>query len=172
MKRGFWLIAILLVACSDDPLDVDFGDGPPIRTDATAYVVSQRDGLLEARIPFSFENHLPQPIYLQRCNGVLPPVLERKVGDEWRLAWGDHEYCASQVALALAPGARYVDTLRLHAHPFGGEREPQFTSTEVAGIHRLRWDRVLRSFDAKSIPPGELLPLRHRISNEFQLQGP
>jgi hypothetical protein len=165
------LIAVLLVACSGDPLDVDFGDGPPIRTDASAYIVTQREGLLEVSIPFSFENRLPQTIYLQRCGGILLTILERKVGAEWETEWNAFERCPTSDPRTLSAGVLYVDTVRIHAHPFGDEREPQFRSQEVTGTHRLRWS-VFRSFDATRIPPGDQLPLRHRISNEFQLQGP
>jgi hypothetical protein len=173
MKTCLCLVALLLVACADDPLDVEFGDGPPIRTDATSYVVTQRDDVFEVKIAFTFENRLPQPIYLERCAGVLlPPLLERKVGDGWRTEWSAPDYCAS-FAFTLAPGGRYQDTLRIHAHPFGGDRKPQFTSSDVTGTHRLQWDHALRSFDADSKPPGERVPLRHRISNEFELrEGP
>ena len=64
------------------------------------------------------------------------------------------------------------DPLDIHAHPFGDLREPQFQSRDVTGTHRLQWSRALRSFDPKNNPPGEPLPLRHRISNEFLLRGP
>ena len=172
MKPRFRLIALLLVSCSD-PLDVDFGPGPLIHTDASTYIITKQEGLLEVGIPFTFENRLPENIYLQRCSTVvLPPILERKVGDEWRTAWSAPHYCASDRPFVLAPGALYVDTVRIYAHPFGDEREPQFQSSDVTGIHRLQWSRALTSYDSKGKPAGEQLPLRHRISNEFQLQGP
>jgi hypothetical protein len=172
MKPRVCLLAVLLVACSDDPLDVDFGDGPLFRTDASTYTITREGDLLEVTIPFTFENRLPQTVYLQRCRGLLNPVLERKVGGEWRAAWRLTDLCGSAGPLTLQSGAQYADTIRIHAHPFGGDREPQFTSGDVTGIHRLNWVDALRSYDISIVPPGEQLPLRHRVSNEFQLQGP
>jgi hypothetical protein len=166
------LVGVVLASCSD-PLDVDFGPGPLFQTDASTYVVSQRDNVLEVSIPFRFENRLPQAIYLQKCPGALPPILERKVGDTWSTEWIESDLCTGNAVLVIAPGASYADTVRIHAHPFGGDRKPQFKSSDVTGVHRLQWSRALRSFDTDSKPPiGEQLPLRHRISNEFQLKGP
>jgi hypothetical protein len=165
-------VALLLVGCAGDPLDVELAEGPAILTDASTYTLVWRDHVLEVAIPFTFENRLPQPVYLQRCAGVLPPSLETKVDGEWRKAWSAPDYCASSIPLQLAAGQRYSDTLRVYAHPFGDEREPQFATPEVGGIHRLQWDRVLRSFDVHALPPGDLVPLRHRVSNEFRLEAP
>jgi hypothetical protein len=172
MKRRFCLIAVLLASCSSDPLDVDVGGGPLIQTNASTYVLTRREGLLEVSIPVRFENRLTQTIYLRRCPDILPPVLERKYGDEWRTAWTAPVYCVSDHPFPLAPGAVHVDTIHVYAHPFGDVREPQFQSADVTGIHRLQWNHALRSYDTDRNPPGEQLPLRHRISNEFQLQGP
>ena len=171
-RGGLAVLAVILVACSTDPLDVDVGDGPLIRTDASSYVLTQRDGLLEVLIPVTFENRLPQPIYLQSCSRPIPPILERKVGDEWRVAWSERVLCSSVVPLYLEPGEVYEDTIHIYAHPFGDERTPQFATADVSGTHRLQWRTALRSFDSRSRPPGEPVPLRHRVSNEFQLQGP
>jgi hypothetical protein len=169
--RVFCLIAVLLVSCSD-PLDVDVGSDPLIQTNASTYTITKRDNLLEVSIPYRFENRLSQTIYLQSCLGTLAPVLERKFGDEWRTEWSQGDHCANDSPFLLAPGAVYVDTFRIHAHPFGDEREPQFRSRDVTGIHRIQWSRALRSWDDRSSPRGEQVPLRHRVSNEFQLQGP
>jgi hypothetical protein len=94
------------------------------------------------------------------------------VGDEWRRAWSEPLWCSSVTPYTLDPGEMYEDTVRIYAHPFGGEREPQFAAADVGGLHRLHWSTALRSFDSRSRPPGAPVPLRHRISNEFQLHGP
>ena len=174
MKPHICLIAILLVSCND-PLDVDFGSGPLFQTDATSYLVVPGGGIadvVEVDISFTFENRLPHRVYLAPCSGDLTPDLERKVGDGWRTAWSRHKYCTSGSPVVIEPGTTYADTVRVVAHPFGDEREPQFSTPDVNGIHRLQWTRALRSFDPRSSPPGEPLPLRHRISNEFHLQAP
>jgi hypothetical protein len=163
-------LALVLASCADpaavDPLV------PLFVTDATSYQITERANLFEVRIPFSFENKLDQPIYLERCGGVFPPVLERKVGDGWRQQWIASDTCVSALPYVLAPGATYVDTAYIWAHPFGGEREPQFTSQTLTGVHRLQWPSALESYEYHTHPPGPPIPLRYRTSNEFQLQGP
>ncbi len=172
LPAAFVLLSLFPLAACSDPLDVDLGLGPLLETDKPTYTLTNTGSVIEVNIPFTYENRLQQTVFLERCSGILPPTLERKIGDEWRTAWEPNEYCRSESALALRPGVRWVDTLHLYAHPFGGERKPQFQTSNVAGIHRLQWSHVLRSFNPKQKPFGDPVPERLRISNEFQLNGP
>ena len=119
MKLRFSLIAVLLVSCSD-PLDVDFGSGPLIQTDASTYDLTQNGTLLQVSIPISFENRLPQAIYLQRCSGVALPILERKDGNEWKVEWSPRDICPTTGPIRLDPGALYLDILKTHRCCSGG----------------------------------------------------
>ena len=95
-RAGLPLIALVLVSCSD-PLDVDFGSGPLIQTDASTYTIIDSGTLLEVSIPVRLENRLPQAIYLQRCSGVALPILERKAGDDPEVDWihGCRSFCCN-----------------------------------------------------------------------------
>src|SRR5689334_18318840 len=83
-------LLLLLAACGPDPLDVYLKDGPFLRSAATSYALTERAGLLEVSIPYAFENKTGGVLYLEHCPGtigILPPILERKKGDDWETAW-------------------------------------------------------------------------------------
>jgi hypothetical protein len=123
-------------------------------------------------IPFTFENLTGQELYLESCPPVLPPILERRYDDEWETAWTPLTYVCSPHPIVVAPHAVYADTLRVHAHPFGGGRRPQFRDQEVTGTYRLLLTNVWTSWTREQRPFGRELTARLRFSNAFQLRAP
>jgi hypothetical protein len=126
-------------------------------------------------IPYAFENKTGGVFHLEHCpgtDGIIPPILERKTGDGWKTAWALPDYACVPSRIDLVPGQIYVDTLDVYAHPFGGEREPQFSAKDVSGTYRLQIRNVWKTWIYEQRPYGEAADARLRVSNDFQLRAP
>jgi hypothetical protein len=165
------LAAALLAGCAGLVNPDPGGDGLSIRTERTEYAVSRSGSSLVTSIGLSLTNGTEGPAYLATCNGVHPPVLQKRVGDRWVTAY------AAVVALCLGPpevvepGETFSYTLRVSAAPRGSNSYPQFEVDEVPGTYRLAW-AVYRTWEPDGGRPGlgELFPREATVSNEFTLR--
>ena len=171
-RRTSGLLALLVLAACSGPVDLDVPTGALLKTHAASYTLIERGGVMEVSIPFTFENVTDRDLYLENCPPLVPPVLERRYGDEWRVAWTPHTYVCTPRPILVPPGARHVDTLHVHAHPFGGERDPQFRDRAVTGTYRLQLPHVWTSWKYEQRPFGDELAPRLRVSTPFELIGP
>jgi hypothetical protein len=176
-RSSLWIslpvIAALLSSCAD-PYGIDLDIGPLLRTDASSYTLTENNGVMEATIPFTYENRTERDLVLEKCRGLIPPILERRSGDEWTAGWVGNDYDCDPAPYTLVAGAVYTDTLHLWAHPFGSEREPQFLSASVTGTYRLQLSNVWLNWKKEwtSRPFGDQLPVELRVSDPFQLSKP
>lgn len=139
-------------------------------TDAPEHTLTRTDRGLEGDIAFTFRNPLPGNVYVVNCNGIAPPLLEKKVGDDWVVAWGAAVPDCLSDPIVIRPGATYRDTLEVFAGLPGSNYYPKFEVAEVEGVYRLRWEKALTSFDPDRYPFGEPVPLAIRTSREFVLR--
>jgi hypothetical protein len=162
--------AVVLFAACDQPLDLESFDQALVRTEASAYTLRSSSRGLEVAIGYSYENRTGSRVYLVNCNGHVAPVLERKIGDgEWELAWAAPEHDCLSPPVVIEPGAALRDTLLVYGRPPGSNSYPQIDPDRIRGVHRLRWNRALTSFEPR-LPFGQELPLALRVSNEFLLR--
>jgi hypothetical protein len=173
MRTRLLHATVLCLAGCIGPFDLESGDDALMRTDTTTYTLRETfRGGREVRIPYTYENRTGGRIYLVNCGGYVPPILEQKAtGGEWRTAWGAVELTCLSPPVIIEPDAIFRDTLWVLGFPRGGNTSPEFLVDEIEGIHRLRWNRALTSFQNR-LPFGEELPLAQRVSNEFLLREP
>jgi hypothetical protein len=164
------LAAVVFCAACDQPFDLESFDDALMRTEASAYTLRSSSRGLEVAIAYRYENRTGGRVYLVNCNGYVAPVVERKVGDgEWELAWAAPENACLSPPVVIEPGAIFRDTLLVYGRPPGSNSYPQIDPARIRGVHRLRWNRALTSFQPR-LPFGQELPLPLRVSNEFLLR--
>jgi hypothetical protein len=140
---------------------------PWLVTDRTVYTAHYTRETIEITIGFRFHNHSRFPVAVPRCTHFHRPVLDKLVGDEWVEVFTPLEACWSE-PLVVGAG-RYQDfTFRVQAGRPHTVHHPQFQTTRIPGIYRLRWD--VYQYDALSqFRVGAPLPIEHRVSNEFRI---
>jgi hypothetical protein len=152
---------------------------PLIQTDQSVYTarrgsIRNQDGTENARtvelsIGLRYTNRTAGNIYLPTCNSVHPPLLEKKAGSSWVVAYAPIVQACLGWPVVLKPGQVYQYQYEIQGFAKGGPMHPHF-NTEVPGTYRLNW-KAYETWDPDS-PQGGLgreLPLSARISNEFQV---
>ncbi|MGB3544248.1 hypothetical protein [Rubrivirga sp.] len=165
---------VLLSACSlgssDDAV-------PPVRTtlvvtDRTAY-----DARLDADgrtsvvfdVPFEIHNTTGAPLYRVGCRRPPKPVLEKRAGNEWVVAYGGVEFACLSPPFVLEAGEVGRDTLRVVGYLPGQRVVPEF-ALEVDGTYRLRVE-LFSSVTDEDFPLGrDLVSLEERTSNTFEVR--
>lgn len=188
MHRGCWmaLAAVLLgAACGAPRPSAEAGAGaemepatgqpmPGLRTQAREYTLERSETLWETLIPISFQNPLPDTVYMVNCNGELNMTLEKKTAAGWSTFWSPVTSLCLSPPVRIAPGGTYVDTLWIGGSLPGSNAVPEFASGDLAGVYRLRWENVLlhyREYSQERPDWGDSIPAVHRTSNEFALRA-
>ena len=154
--------------------DVRRDTGYALRTPALRYQLRREADGLAVDLPYSFANGRDSAIYVTACRHaqrLVPAVaLEKEVTPgKWVHAWDPlPDPACDTVALVVAPGGTYADTLRVLGSVAGDTTVPGFTAPPPQGVYRLTWD-ALRSFDLAVPGLGPGLPAPWRLSNRFVL---
>jgi len=74
--------------------------------------------------------------------------------------------------IVIPGGQQYHHKLQLFAGYPAGNVYPRFETPGINGQYRLVWHYVLSSFDGRTYPFGEELPLEQRLSKPFTLTAP
>ena len=174
-------LVLLLVACSrgvDErvpppppprvPVHQPATPPAPVRTDRSAYVLTQGPQALEATIVTTLRAPAGHAVYILNCNGASGVTLQRKVGDEWVYSWVVTMAACMSPPIVVPPGGEHTARLSLHdrpgAVPGGGRLE--------SGTYRVLWSGVLASFDANARGYGPELPLEQRVSAPITIEVP
>ena len=177
MCRILFLVAILIgVGC-----EVPLGEQPhqhvidvATRTDKASYQsILRSDGFhrVEITIPFSIENTGTVPLYQVGCITPPQPLLERREGDEWQLAFSGVERACLSPPFIIEPGTTRQDTFKVEGALPGQNFFPTFT-LPAAGEYRLNFE-FYSSLTDEMHPHGEdLLPEGLRVSNVFRVEDP
>lgn len=177
------LLVLLLSACShglvdllaDDsrvPADptVPSRDAVAFQTDSLSYTLLSASVGLEGKIAFVFTNPTSAPVYIVNCRGATSLRLEKQSGDTWVPAWSPVIPLCLSAPIVVQPGQQYAGVV----HVFGGypstAMHPRFVVDSVPGVYRIVWADVLRTYNNRTYPFGEPLPLEQRVSNRFQLR--
>jgi hypothetical protein len=134
-------------------------------TDSAQYTVRLVNGLYRTTIGYTYTNRSARAVSATHCHAPPPPLLEKKVGEEWVRAYNPILLlCLTIPHFRIAAGATYRGALYVAAGPPGGNAGPALQVTSIPGTYRLRW--ALRAGDD---PEARDAPIVEAISNEFQL---
>ncbi len=152
---------------------------PLIQTERTSYTVERgesrdADGTLYGRyvrvaIRLRYTNSTDGPIYLPTCNDINPPLMQKKERSRWVIAFAPIVQACLGPPEVIQPGKTFSYEYQVEGFEPGGRVMPQF-NTDVPGTYRLVWD-AYETWNESGPEPGlgRQLPLRYRISNEFEL---
>lgn len=143
--------------------------GPLIQTDAQSYVVTRVRQGFHAEIPYVFSNRTGGAVYLVNCQQDFEISLERRDSARWVRAYNPPLRECLSPPIVIEAGERYRDTLLVRAQEYGSNSYPQFDREDIDGTYRIVWGSALSSYRDRH-PFGDTLPLRQRISNEFQIE--
>jgi hypothetical protein len=177
VARLLAVLAVLLVTAGCDVEQITLGGvgagavperwEPWIETDRTTYVARYTAQTVELTIGFRFENRSRLSAAVPRCTQPHRPVLDKLVFGEWVEVFTPIEGCWGE-PFVIGPRRAASFTFRVQAgrpHTF---HEPQFRTSHIPGIYRLRWD-VYEYDPFSQFRVGAPFPIEHRVSNEFRI---
>jgi hypothetical protein len=175
--RGFGVLLALVLLTACDATRISFGDEaghrvperwrPWLTTDHQTYVVGYTHNTVELTIGLRFENRSRQSVAIPRCAFAHSPVLDKLVFGEWVEVLTPVRQCWD-LPIVVGPGRTVTHTWRISAGRPHTTIQPQFQTTRIPGTYRLRWE--LYEYDPLSqFHVGRLLPIEHRVSNEFRI---
>ena len=144
---------------------------PAIRTDRDRYALNDSAGIARLTIRMRYTNFADRPVYLPTCRGPQPPRLEKRVGDEWVVAYAPVVPFCLGVPLTVRPGDSFDYNFAILAGMPGTSFAPRFTVADVPGKYRVLWEAFFAT-NADPTRPTEVhdpVPLPQRISNEFEI---
>ena len=184
-------MAVVATSCQPEPPDVIPAEAPaqadgvatpaaPIQTGARSYTLGRVEGGWERTlIDFVFRNRGADTLYQPTCraNGEGKPglslVVQEQVDERWEDVWHPMLLGCLSEPIVVPPGGAYRDTFEVNLHPQDTVTQPRLnTEVPVDGTYRLRWDQLLRTYDADAYPFGEEAAESLRISNPFTLTRP
>jgi hypothetical protein len=140
---------------------------PWLVTDHDTYIAYYRRDTIEIDIPFTYHNRGRVAVAVPRCTQPHRPVLDRLVSGEWHEVLTPVEACWDE-PLVIGVGRSERFMLRVRAGRPHTTIEPQFRTTHIPGTYRLRWE-LYEHDPAAPFRIGPLLPIEHRVSNEFRI---
>ena len=155
-----------LSSCTDPTVPT----GAPLLTDATVYTLDFDGRGYAGAIPYSFTNTTGGKVFIVNCHGSFALHLERRQGDDWRMAWGPVLPLCLSAPIVIRAGEVFRDTVQVWGAPPGADFHPQFDVAEPSGTYRLVWSAALSSYDPEERHFGDPIAEEFRISNSFHLQ--
>jgi hypothetical protein len=136
-----------------------------LTTDSSQYTVRLVDGMYRTTIGYVYTNRSSDAVSATHCHSPPPPLLEKKVGDEWVRAYNPVMLmCLSIPHFRIGPRTTYRGALHVAAAPPGRRIAPALEVESIPGTYRLRW-RLCPGED----PEARCAPIVEAISNEFRL---
>lgn len=146
--------------------------GVVFRTIDSRYTLAIQDGVAKLEIPFTYANHTGRTLHVVNCNGFAPPVLEKREGNRWVLAFAPAVPACLSPAIRIKDGDTYQDTLYIEAAVPARRDRQSFEVDEIEGTYRLVWHGVLYDFDPDRYPFGKEVELELRTGQEFSIDDP
>lgn len=167
----FALSLVLLTAAGCAGAMAGTAKGPPIQTDRRSYVVRDSSGLASLTIQMTYTNLTDHRVYIPTCRGPQPPRLQKRVGDEWVVAFSPNILACEASPISVSPGDSYPYTFRILAGMPGSSYVPRFSVSELPGTYRVLWEIVTDVVGNPAHPEATRnpLPVDQEISNTFQL---
>jgi len=146
--------------------------GAPIRTDSDVYALNDSAGIARIPIRMTYRNNTGKPVYLPTCQGLIPPRLQKRTGDEWVVAYTPMVRMCEGAPVTVQAGDSFDYNFQVVAGMPGTTLIPRFSVSEVPGTYRVLWE-IFGTADGNPSRPTALrdpLPLEGQVSNEFQLK--
>ena len=166
MSRALLVAAVVAVAgdCRTSPAP-ERQAAATLATDSAQYAVRFEGGMYRGTIGYVYTNRSGDAVSATHCHTPPPPVLEKKVGEEWVRAYNPVMLaCLSIPHFRIAAGTTYRGTLHFAAAPSGRNMAPALEVESIPGTYRLRW-----GLRAGSDPEARDAPIIEAISNEFRM---
>ena len=137
-----------------------------LRTDSAEFGVQASGYFYRAAIPFTYTNESGNALSKAGCGGPQLPTLEKKVGDNWVVAYyAIYALCLDTPDFAVENGATYHSVLKVDVSQPGHNFAPELRVDSIEGTYRLRWElssgREAGAKGAKTVSS---------TSNEFRLE--
>jgi len=171
MRRHHRLLCILLAALGCASVRGSGPGSPPIQTDRTVYALGDSAGIARLTIRMTYRNDTGRPVYLPACQGVIPPRLQKRVGDEWVIAYVPMVRMCEDAPVIVRAGDTFDYRFPVVAGMPGTTFLPRFTVSDVPGTYRVLWE-IFATADGnpgRPTPVRDPLPPEQQISNEFRL---
>jgi len=164
------LLALGLLALVHPGVAVASGVEKLLVTDRAEYEALVFSDHVEVTIALKYTNKTKQVRYLPGCKGPPAPVMEKREGTRWIVAFAPIELlCLSYPVPEVRPGGTFEFVFPVHG--FLIYAMPEWKPREVAGTYRVRWT-VYKSMEWSS-PDGHVLtPEAYTAtvySNEFKI---
>ena len=170
LRRACSFSAMLaLTACSDGFLGIGESDAT-FRPDGEAFTLTATNAQVRGEIPFSYTNSTGRTIYVQNCNRIVPPVLEKKIDGAWITVWGAAVPQCLSAPIVIRDGDTYRDTLEVVGGFSDGNVLPKFLAPQIDGTYRMRWENVFWTADHSGYPYNSQIPRDLRTSSEFRIE--
>jgi len=133
----------LAIACRDSLLTAPAGPtNPQLTVVGGPFVIRQGQWIDSVDIPYRFVNRTSAPVASIGCFPPMPPRLQWWNGNAWVYAYGEIEPACSSPPFVIAPGASFLDTLRVRVFadsigPGGSSVAPWWLGPRAAGQYRL-----------------------------------
>lgn len=176
LSTAIGLVSVVVLATACEVERISFGEAgaavrgrwdPWLETGRSAYTAWYTRETIELDVGFTFHNRGRSMVAVPRCGRPHGPALDKLLGGEWVEVLAPLEQCWEE-PLVIGPGRSEHFTARIRAgrpHTF---IEPQFRTNHVPGVYRLRWE-VYHYDRLSQFGIGGLLPIEHRVSNEFRV---
>ena len=170
-------IAVALAACSQELTTsephtalVPEGDDAPVTTGADVYTLERTSTGWSGEIDFGFTNETERTISLLNCNGSYGLMLEKQQDDTWVTAWAPILPACLSPPIEIESDSARSDEIRIFAGLTGSNYYPQFSVEAIPGVYRLLISSAYWNYDHDGPAWGDLVPLEHRVSNNFEIQ--
>ena len=167
-RRTFLL---MLLGCGCASAAGRGGSAPAIQTTQTRYALVDSAGIARLTIRMQYRNDAKRPVFFPTCRGPQPPRLEKRVGDEWVVAFAPVvPYCLG-TPIMVRPGDTFDYSFTIVAGMPGTSFAPRFSVSEVPGTYRVLWEAFYGTIGDPTRPTEvrDMVPLEQRVSNEFQI---
>jgi hypothetical protein len=178
MRLGIYVGAgaafLAVLAGCHGPLEPAQDDAALLRTDKPSYEAVVRGWrnasdsfwVVTFSVKLTYSNRTNAPLYISYCQGPNPPRLERLVHGDWEVAYQPpHLLCLG--FHRIGPGKELAYEFNIQGHDPRIDAEPRWIPTDLDGQYRVVWWPVQSDPDVFS----EGIPLKHRVSNTFQVIG-
>lgn len=117
------------------------GSTPVLRTESTEFAVQAIGYFYRTTIPFTYTNETGDVVSKQGCGGPELPIMEKKVGDRWVVAYNAiYNDCLTIPDFAVETGATYQGVLYVDVSQPGHNSGPELRVDSIEGTYRLTWD--------------------------------
>lgn len=155
-----------------DSLQVTVGDADALFVaDSNAFRFTRSGGSTMGTIRLTFTNRTFKAVNFVNCHGGTHLTLQRLNRGQWERVWSPILLACLSAPIVVAPGASRAFTIGVFGADKGSNTYPQFEVPLAIGVYRVVFHDVVYDYQDR-LPWGTVLPLAHRVSNQFMIVPP